>query len=120
MSSSLLVETKTNLTGLAMVVDMKSFYIAALTMLLVTSDVLAQAHLPEDVGCFISRRDICDHLRGEISDNPSEEEVSRVNESCKGTDSDLDALYRRYERRNDVMDVIKKYDRQIEAKHVDM
>lgn len=72
--------------------------------------------LPEDVLAFVAKRDACDHLRGELSEHPSENEISRVNRHCKGTDRALDALSKKYGGDPDVLKVLGSYETSIEVR----
>ena len=53
-----------------------------------------------DLGAFLQRREICDHLRGEFPDPPDPDRVREIeqsiNEYCTGTDAQLAALKIRY------------------------
>ncbi len=54
----------------------------------------------EDLRVFLERREICDHLRGEIPD-PSDAEamqdvVAGIQQYCAGTDAQLRAMKRRF------------------------
>ena len=82
-----------------------------------TTPALAQEALPTDVQRFVQRRDLCDHFRGEEPYDADRRAFleARTREFCTGTDADLDALKRKYERRRDVMQRLAHYEVTIES-----
>lgn len=77
----------------------------------------ASTLIPRDVEGFISRRDVCDHLRGEIDgvDTEAQQEViTRINKACTGTDVELARLKRRYADSPEVMKKLNSYEAHIE------
>lgn len=80
----------------------------------------ASAPLPRDVDDFVARRDICDHLRGEIPDNGETEQmqetISKINHYCSGTDAELAGLKRRYSDSPRVLEKLNGYEQNIERK----
>ena len=81
-----------------------------------TTAPLAQQALPPDVQRFVQRRDLCDHFRAEEPYDADRRAFleARTREFCTGTDADLDALKRKYERRRDVMQRLAHYEVTIE------
>ena len=73
-----------------------------------------------DVDRFIQRRDIFDHLAGEIPDPPNPERLKEVidgiNKYCTGTDDQLAALKMRYANNPAIMDKLNQYESSIERK----
>ena len=72
-----------------------------------------------DVDRFIQRRDICDHLAGEIPDPPNPERLKEVidgiNKYCTGTDAELAALKVRYANIPTIMKKLNQYEPSIES-----
>ncbi|MEY4767224.1 MAG: hypothetical protein RI907_3897 [Pseudomonadota bacterium] len=73
----------------------------------------------EDLNQFLARREICDHLRGEIPD-PSDRErlqevVADINKYCAGTDQQLKALKVRFANDPKVMATLNALDARIET-----
>ncbi|WP_413712331.1 hypothetical protein [Rhizobium sp. Rhizsp82] len=75
------------------------------------------ATLPDDVRAFISRRDDCDHFRGEAS--PDEERQAEIDQQlrtlCSGSDAELARLKHRYARNKTVRKALGDYDPNIEG-----
>jgi len=77
----------------------------------------AQSPLPRDVIAFKSRRDQCDHLRGE---DPGDDEAAAarleraLERTCKGTDAGLAALRQRYAMDPRIMAALSGYEDQVE------
>ncbi len=75
------------------------------------------ATLPDDVRAFISRRDDCDHFRGEAS--PDEERQAEIDQQlrtlCSGSDAALARLKHRYAQNEIVQKALGDYDPNIEA-----
>jgi hypothetical protein len=73
-----------------------------------------------DVDRFVDRRDICDHLAGEIPDPPNPERMKEVidgaNKYCSGTDAELAALKVRYANDPVIMDKLNQYEPHVERK----
>lgn len=97
---------------------MRTFISLMMTGLLLSACATPPA--PGDVEAFVARRDVCDHLRGEI---PDPEEVERMRETlreideyCTGTDAELAALKERYRGDADVMRKLDRYEPRIEAR----
>jgi hypothetical protein len=75
---------------------------------------------PDSLQQFLSDRDICDHLRGEIPE-PSDqarmqEVIADINRYCAGTDARLSALKARYAHDPQVMATLNALEAQIEGK----
>lgn len=75
---------------------------------------IASPTLPCDVLRFIEKRDICDHLRGELPENP-ETSTTDVDKYCKGTDKKLAELLKKYSNRPDIQETLSSYDSKIES-----
>ncbi len=91
---------------------------SVLILLCLTTAALAEnAPLPADVRAFISRRDDCDHFRGETaSDATRQAQIERqLRQLCTGTDRELARLLRRYAQNAAVMTALDTYDRNIEG-----
>ncbi|WP_296284174.1 hypothetical protein [Pseudomonas sp.] len=74
------------------------------------------SELPEDVKQFVERRDICDHLRGEIGDGNNKNAVDSINKYCSGTDKELSRLRDRYSKESRIISELKGYEEEIEAR----
>lgn len=90
----------------------------ALVQLCLSAPSLADdATLPDDVRAFISRRDDCDHFRGEAS--PDEERQAEIDQQlrtlCSGSDAELARLKHRYARSKTVQKALGDYDPNIEG-----
>lgn len=75
---------------------------------------------PTDVTKFVAQRQECDYLRGEIPD-PSEKErleqvIAEINSACRGTDTGLAALKRKYRQNVMVIKELNQFEPQIEPK----
>ena len=78
----------------------------------------ASTLIPRDVEGFISRRDVCDQLRGEIDGVDTDAQqalIARINEACTGTDAELAGLKRRYADSPEMMGKLNGYEAQIES-----
>ncbi|MBB4010055.1 hypothetical protein [Allorhizobium taibaishanense] len=75
------------------------------------------ADLPQEVRAFISRRDNCDHFRGEASDDANRRaEIDReLRRLCSGSDAELARLMRRYAGNKVILDLLNQYDPDIEG-----
>ncbi len=75
-----------------------------------------QAVLPRDVHAYVTRRDDCDHFRGEAS--PETQRQSEIDAEtlrlCKGSDAQLKRLKRKYARNRAVQQALGDYDPRIE------
>ena len=95
-------------------------------ILLASSTAYAQGTRPSiypgDVARFVERRDLCDHLRGEIPDPTSDnvkdvnEAVSEANKYCEGTDAQLAKLKIKYANDKVIMGKLDSYEKDIEGK----
>lgn len=76
----------------------------------------AKATLPADVRAFRTRRDACDHMRGEEAADEARAAFleKRLARTCTGTDAALASLKRRYADRPAVMTVLSRYEERIE------
>lgn len=95
---------------------MKAFASIIFCLLISISAACAKQGLPADVQAFITSRDICDHLRGEIPDQPSATDIKNINNSCTGTDRRLAALKSKYRDDKTVMQCLSAYEDRIEAR----
>jgi hypothetical protein len=76
-----------------------------------------QPSLPDDVSAFVTRRDGCDHFRGEeATDSDRRAQIEEaLNRLCRGSDAGLARLKRQYSGNKAVMTVLERYDPDIEA-----
>lgn len=94
-------------------------------LLLLATMLMACVHQPAigEVDHFVKKRDLCDHLRGEIPDpDPAhpedmDEVIKNINRSCKGTDAELQRLKVRYASDTKIMEILSRYENRIEATH---
>ncbi len=91
-----------------------------LCLLLLTSTCLyawAQEKLPADVARFIEKRDGCDHFRGEEPYDAERSEflLKQMNRLCKGSDTRLAQLKKKYAQQAAIMEKLNEYEEQIEA-----
>ena len=72
--------------------------------------------LPPDVRTFVSRRDLCDHFRGEEGYDAarSGEIAAQTKQNCRGTDAALARLKRLYRNNMRVRSVLARYESRIE------
>ncbi|MBZ2206464.1 hypothetical protein [Massilia soli] len=94
-----------------------------LTLLLVLlSALMGQSHaggkLPGDVESFVSRREGCDHMRGEVPE-PAQKarmrEVQReIRRLCTGTDKQLNKLKKKYADEPRVMATLNEFEPDME------
>jgi hypothetical protein len=75
---------------------------------------------PDSLQQFLSDREVCDHLRGEIPE-PSDkarlqEVIAEINQYCVGTDARLAAIKARYAHDPEVMARLNALEAQIEGK----
>lgn len=73
-------------------------------------------NLPADVIAFRSKRDECDHFRGEdATDEARAAELEKLlDRTCKGTDAALAALRKRYAKDPAVIAALADYDGEVE------
>lgn len=98
---------------------MRTLLIAAFLLLGNLNMAHGASAVPKDVSSFISKRDGCDHFRGELPD-PSEkkrmkEVIRKINTLCKGTDEALAALKKKYANNAKVMSLLNEYEEEIEG-----
>ena len=86
-----------------------------LICLLLSFSAFASA-LPKDVSTFIERREICDHFRGEESQDPERKKFIelKLKEFCTGSDKALADLRKKYKNNNDVTRALFNFDGRIE------
>ncbi|GAC1045411.1 hypothetical protein [Rhizobium sp. No.120] len=84
---------------------------------LTTPSLSETISLPKDVRAFISRREDCDHFRGEASpDKDRQAQIDReVIRLCKGSDIELERLKRRYSKNNAVLEALDIFDPDFES-----
>ncbi|WP_294292843.1 hypothetical protein [uncultured Sphingomonas sp.] len=77
---------------------------------------VAPETLPADVVTFKARRDECDHFRGEDADDEARaaQLEQELNRTCKGTDSALAGLRRRYAANAAVIAALANYESDVE------
>jgi len=81
-----------------------------------TNTAAAPDILPADVVAFKTRRDECDHFRGEDADDEARaaQLEKELNRTCTGTDSALAGLRRRYAGNAAVIAVLADYESDVE------
>lgn len=81
-----------------------------------TTIAVAPETLPADVVAFKVRRDECDHFRGEDADDEARaaQLEQELNRTCKGTDSALAGLRRRYAANAAVIAALANYESDVE------
>lgn len=89
------------------------------TTIAVAAERMPVPRLPADVANFKSRRDLCDHFRGE---DPYDAERRRFLEEnlkkyCTGTDEELSSLKARYGDNEAVLKALAGYEQEIEGDH---
>ena len=99
---------------------MKTFRASALVL----TSVLALASCAtqqgtKDVDNFVSRRELCEHMRGELPDPGGDPERLKevpdgIEKTCTGTDAELKALKVRYADSPAVMAILNSYEPRIE------
>jgi len=72
--------------------------------------------IPDDVGIFIKKRDLCDHFRGEPSYNDERRKFLQQNmiELCTGSDLELSNLKGKYKSNKHVIKLLSVYEDDIE------
>ena len=94
--------------------DNKLKYMAFLSSFVaVSASACVDRGLPGDVFTFLEKRNICDDLRGELSDQPSKDEILNINVAFEGTDRQLETLRKKYQKRPDVMNRLTGYETNI-------
>ena len=69
-----------------------------------------------DLAGFLERRATCDHLRGEIPDQPDPARLREIERACSGTDAQLSALKKRYRDDAAVSRQLDELEPRVEAK----
>lgn len=92
--------------------------LVAVVVTLAASRSIAESTFPPDVAQFLSRRDACDHFRGEY---PYDEERRQFLERntqklCVGTDRQLAALKNKYRADAGIMAKLNRYEATIEPR----
>ena len=88
---------------------------ASLAALVALAACATDAPTP-DLASFLERRAACDHLRGEIPDQPDAAFLREIDQACGGTDAQLAALKKRYRDDPLVTRQLADFEPQIEAK----
>lgn len=97
-------------------------YLPLLFMWALASVVLASGDVvfPKDVQRFIAKREDCDHFRGEFGENDDKkrqrEVRANIQKLCTGTDRQLNALLKKYQRRPEIVERLSEFETDIEAK----
>ena len=82
------------------------------------SGIAPLSTVPDDVAQFVTRRQTCDHFRGEEPYSP--ERRAQLDEAtekyCRGSDRELSALLSKYQDNPTVLKVLDEYEKDIEAK----
>ncbi len=73
-----------------------------------------QPLLPEEVSRYVARRELCEHLRGEIPDVPDASLIQQINEACKGVDTELTRLSAEFAQNPQAMSALAGYKRNLE------
>ena len=85
----------------------------------VTAEAAAPApKLPDDVTRFVSRRQSCDHFRGEepySAERRAQLELA-LGRDCRGTDRELSSLRTKYGGNAAILKILAEYETEIEAK----
>ncbi len=78
--------------------------------------VPAATDAPDDITRFITRREECDHFRGEEAYDEERGRFLRENleRTCKGTDAELAELKRKYANRDDLTKRLSEFESTIE------
>jgi len=95
---------------------MKRTALALILFAVVGQAQAAPSPLPRDVKDFVSRRESCDHWRGEPSyDDERKSEIAWAScQSCQGTDASLAGLKRKYRTNAKVMKELGEFEPKIE------
>lgn len=90
--------------------------LAALLMALAQA-AYGQGQLPSDISEFVQQRDLCNHLRGEISDQGDEQAqvIDDINQQCRSTDAELQRLKLKYADSTTVEHLLNQYEPDIES-----
>jgi hypothetical protein len=93
-----------------------------LILVFVASAQAGNSQYPPEVEEFIRGRNLCDHFRGEPYEGNSPEQIKRrefIFESleifCPGSDRRLAALKKRFKNDNEVMKLLNRYEKRINA-----
>ncbi|MET3930722.1 hypothetical protein ABIE51_002609 [Lysobacter sp. OAE881] len=75
--------------------------------------------IPDEVEAFVSDRNVCDHLRGEIPDpgirGNDSPKIDEINRACDGTDKRLETLRAKYANDAGVVEALSTYEWPIQA-----
>jgi hypothetical protein len=74
--------------------------------------------IPKEVLAFKTRRDLCDHFRGEEAYDEDRRRFLEANlkRYCMGTDQELGQLKKKYQKNKAVMKVLTEYEENIEGR----
>lgn len=116
-STSLSAALLTARTGQLTDIDegtMRILFFALLSTLSLACCAEPPPKLPSDVAAYVERRALCDHLRGEIPDAPDDELIRRINEACRGVDSERDRLLLVYREDEAVQEALSALETKLE------
>lgn len=89
------------------------------TLAILTGPLYADGMIPDEVEKFISRREGCDHFRGEIPEPDQRarmREVEReIRRLCTGTDKQLARLKKKYASKPQIMAMLNEFEPVIES-----
>lgn len=115
----------TNLTGQTMGIKMytiaRYFLLIAFALPLLSCAAESDGSVPGDVSDYITSRDNCDSLRGDIPEpDPADPDnlsrvISDINKYCKGTDQKLKQLKEKYSGDESIVKLLSTYEENIEA-----
>ncbi len=100
---------------------MATYYSSCAALLLALAQAVgAQGQVPSDISEFVERRDLCDHLRGEITAPGQDDEQTRliddINRQCQGTDAALHRLKLKYADSTPFSHLLNQYEADIESR----
>lgn len=90
-----------------------------LLLAIVIGNTSASDKLPEEIERFVSRREGCDHMRGEIPELNQKERVREVQREirrlCTGTDKHLNKLKKKYADEPRAMATLNEFETDVEG-----
>ncbi|WP_367371988.1 hypothetical protein [Pseudomonas lini] len=107
--------------GIKMQTIARYFLLIAFALSLLSCAAESDDSMPVDVSDYITSRDNCDSLRGDIPepDPAAPDNLSRVisdiNKYCKGTDQKLKQLKEKYSGNESIVKLLSTYEENIEA-----
>ena len=109
------------MTGMKMYTIMRYFLLIAFALPLLSCAAESDGSVPGDVSDYITSRDNCDSLRGDIPEpDPADPDnlsrvISDINKYCKGTDQKLKQLKEKYSGNKSIEKLLSTYEENIEA-----